>query len=146
MLQEPVVAFLVLLFLFLPLGIALFGFGWGLRSYRCRYELDNALAEARREGAQRKPVATTPQEATPAPATKKAGKAESSPEQAEDLTRISGIGPVLSGRLNEFGIHSFAQIAAWKKADINHFGELLGSPGRIENDDWIGQAKKLARN
>jgi len=32
--------------LLLPLGIALFGLGWALRSYRCRYELDNARAAA----------------------------------------------------------------------------------------------------
>lgn len=154
MLHEPLVALLVILCLVFPLGIALFAFGWGLRSYRGRYELENALAEARLRQDREPGVAKTSEDAPPRaeakqattqPALKTATASARKAPATDDLTRINGIGPVMSRSLNEAGIHSFAQIAAWKEADIAAFGDLISSPGRIHNDDWIGQARKLAR-
>ena len=67
MLEELTVP-LFLSLLFLPLGVALFALGWGLRSYRCRYELDNALAEARRDAANSGAGPTLPKREAAAPA------------------------------------------------------------------------------
>jgi NADH-quinone oxidoreductase subunit E len=64
---------------------------------------------------------------------------------ADDLKLISGVGPVLEGKLNALGITRYAQVAAFKKADIAKVDEVLNFRGRIERDDWIKQAKALAK-
>jgi NADH-quinone oxidoreductase subunit E len=58
---------------------------------------------------------------------------------------IAGIGPVLERALNAHGITSFAQIAALKKRDIAELEEKLKFPGRVARDEWIKQAKALAK-
>jgi len=64
--------------------------------------------------------------------------------RADDLLVIKGIGPVNKRKLNEHGIFHFDQVAAWTKADIVAAEAYLEFDGRIEREDWIGQAKKLA--
>jgi ABC-type branched-subunit amino acid transport system ATPase component/predicted flap endonuclease-1-like 5' DNA nuclease len=65
--------------------------------------------------------------------------------QPDDLLVIKGIGPVNKRKLNDHGIFHFDQVAAWKKADIEAAEAYLAFDGRIEREDWIGQAKVLAR-
>ncbi len=65
--------------------------------------------------------------------------------KADRLILIKGIGPVNERKLNEHGIFHFDQIAAWKKADIAAAEAYLAFDGRIEREDWIGQAKVLAK-
>lgn len=63
----------------------------------------------------------------------------------DDLTQIKGVGPKLAEKLQARGITSFAQIAGWSEADIAALDEdMLSLKGRIERDDWVGQAKVLA--
>ena len=64
---------------------------------------------------------------------------------ADDLTRIKGIGPVNRRKLAEHGVTTFAQIAAWKKSDIAAAEAYLEFDGRIAREDWVGQAKRLAK-
>ena len=62
----------------------------------------------------------------------------------DDLTRIKGVGAKLSARLNELGITSLSQIAAWNNADIERIDPQLGRfEGRIRRDDWVRQAQLL---
>ncbi len=84
--------------------------------------------------------------AAPAPkkAAKKAAKAEA-PAGADDLKKLSGVGPALEKKLLEAGVTSFAQIAAWTEADIAEFDEKLSFKGRIEREGWVEQAKELAK-
>ena len=63
----------------------------------------------------------------------------------DDLKKISGIGRVNEGKLNELGITSFAQIAAWAPEDEARIGNILAFEGRIEREEWVRQAKILAR-
>ncbi|ACM29712.1 hypothetical protein [Rhizobium rhizogenes] len=63
----------------------------------------------------------------------------------DNLKRISGIGHVNEEKLNELGIWTFAQIAAWTEANAEWVGSYMAFPGRIEREDWIGQAAKLAK-
>ncbi|MBA8900074.1 ATP-binding cassette domain-containing protein [Phyllobacterium sp. P30BS-XVII] len=63
----------------------------------------------------------------------------------DSLIVIKGIGPVNERKLNEHGIFHFDQIAAWKKADVIAAEAYLAFDGRIAREDWIGQAKKLAK-
>ncbi len=65
-------------------------------------------------------------------------------EEVDDLTRIVGIGKVFQGMLHKLGIHSFRQIANFGPADIARVNmELKEFKGRMEQDDWVGQAKEL---
>jgi branched-chain amino acid transport system ATP-binding protein len=71
--------------------------------------------------------------------------AASTPKAKDDLKKIKGIGPVNEGKLNKNGVKTFAQIAAWKKADIVTAERYLEFDGRIARENWVGQAKTLAR-
>lgn len=62
----------------------------------------------------------------------------------DDLKMISGIGPTNEKRLKEAGIMSFAQIAAMTPDQQREVGERLSFPGRMEREDWVGQARILA--
>ncbi|MCB1517012.1 MAG: NADH-quinone oxidoreductase subunit NuoE [Hyphomicrobiaceae bacterium] len=93
-------------------------------------------------------------EATPAEAEVKPAKAADLPEgqlfarpegAPDDLKLISGVGPVLEKKLNDFGVTRFDQIAAFKKADITALDDGLSFKGRIERDEWVKQAKALAK-
>lgn len=59
---------------------------------------------------------------------------------------IDGIGPVISGKLAAIGITTFRQIAEWSQADIDRIGAQLDFPGRIEREDWVGQARQAHRD
>lgn len=63
---------------------------------------------------------------------------------ADDLKKISGVGPVLEGKLNALGIYHFWQVAEFTADDIAKVDAELNFKGRIERDDWLTQAKELA--
>jgi predicted flap endonuclease-1-like 5' DNA nuclease len=65
--------------------------------------------------------------------------------KADDLKRIRGIGKVNEGKLNGFGVWHFDQIAAWSKDEIEWVDDYIAFPGRILREDWVGQAKVLAK-
>ena len=64
--------------------------------------------------------------------------------EADDLTQISGVGPVLQGKLNDLGITKFSQIVNLSDEERTAVEERLSFKGRMERDDWKGQAEKLA--
>ncbi|MBA5776499.1 NADH-quinone oxidoreductase subunit NuoE [Stappia sp. F7233] len=64
--------------------------------------------------------------------------------KADDLKRIKGVGPKIEGLLNEAGIFHFRQIASWTEENKSWMDERLQFKGRIDREDWIGQAKVLA--
>jgi len=61
----------------------------------------------------------------------------------EDLTRLGGVGPVMAEKLRNAGVTSLSQIAGWSEEDVARIDEELEFKGRIERDDWVGQARKL---
>ncbi|MEM9062074.1 MAG: 50S ribosomal protein L21 [Pseudomonadota bacterium] len=61
--------------------------------------------------------------------------------EPDDLTKISGVGPGLSAKLNANGVFHFWQIVEWGPAEIAFMDDQLSFKGRIERDNWIGQAK-----
>ncbi|NTH45015.1 NADH-quinone oxidoreductase subunit E [Agrobacterium rhizogenes] len=67
------------------------------------------------------------------------------PATPDDLKLISGVGPKIEAILHELGIFTFAQVAKWKKAEREWVDGYLNFKGRIERDDWINQAKALAK-
>ena len=67
------------------------------------------------------------------------------PGDADDLTRIKGLGPKLAALLRGMGITRFEQIAGWSDADVARIDAQLGAfQGRIARDSWIEQARCLA--
>lgn len=81
--------------------------------------------------------AAEPEPEKPAPA---APAATAAPD---DLTQLNGVGPVIVDKLNAIGITSLEQIAAFTDEDIERVNGELNFKGRIERDDWVGQAKQL---
>ena len=66
------------------------------------------------------------------------------PEEQDDLQEIIGVGKVFERALNELGVYTFQQIGAFDAADIARVNaELKECKGRMEQDDWIGQAREL---
>lgn len=114
---------------------------------------DGAKAPARKKAAPRKeePEAEAPK-AEARPAATKAdtssmdarGRLTGPQGEADDLKKIKGVGKVLEGKLNEAGIFHFWQVAALKADQITELEEEMSFPGRIERDDWVAQAAKLA--
>ncbi len=67
------------------------------------------------------------------------------PAKPDDLKKISGVGPKLEKTLHGLGIYKFGQVAKWKKAEREWVDGYLNFKGRINRDNWVGQAKKLAK-
>jgi len=64
----------------------------------------------------------------------------------DDLKLIKGIGPKFEKDLNGKGIYYFRQIGNWKAADVKMVEGVIDSfPGRIGRDEWVRQAKGLAK-
>lgn len=62
----------------------------------------------------------------------------------DDLTLIDGIGPFLEKQLNDQGIYTFEQMSRWDGSDIHNItNQIRYFPGRIEREDWVGQAIRL---
>ena len=70
---------------------------------------------------------------------------DAAPADADDLQRIKGIGPKLSELLNKLGIYTFAQVARLDAGDIRWLDDQLDFKGRIERDNWVQQARSLAK-
>ena len=104
-------------------------------------ELETGAAEAPAAVA---PVANLPADAGPS--------IEDAPPQGlpgpdgepDDLKRISGIGPGIEKTLHELGVFHFRQIAAFTPENVAWVNRRLRFKGRIEREDWIGQARALA--
>ena len=64
----------------------------------------------------------------------------------DDLKLIKGIGPKFEKDLHSKGIYYFRQIGNWKAADVKMVEGVIDSiPGRIKRDEWVKQAKGLAK-
>jgi len=67
--------------------------------------------------------------------------------EANNLTLIDGLGLWVEERLNTLGIYTFSQISKLTHTDIETITEVLELiPGRIEQDNWVDQARELAKN
>lgn len=100
-----------------------------------------------------KPAKVAADEAPAAPAKKAAApkaekaapKAKAAAAASDDLTQLTGVGPAYATKLNEAGVTSFAQIAAWTDAEIERLdGEISGLKAKAEKGDWVAEAKGFA--
>lgn len=104
-------------------------------------EAKEAPKKEAKKAAPKKEAAKAVPKAEKKAAPKKAAKSDA----ADDLSQISGVGPVIVKKLAAEGITTFAQIAAWTKDDVAAMDEKLNFKGRIDREEWIKQAKKLAK-
>jgi|TARA_B110000902_G_scaffold258425_1_gene328156 predicted flap endonuclease-1-like 5' DNA nuclease len=67
--------------------------------------------------------------------------------QNDDLTKLDGVGPYIEQRLNDIGIYNYEQVSNLNTEDIHKITELIDFfPGRIERDNWVGQAQLFKIN
>lgn len=64
--------------------------------------------------------------------------------KADDLKRMTGVGPKLEGVLHANGVFHFEQVAAWSPEEVAYMDERLSAKGRIARDGWIEQATRFA--
>ena len=64
--------------------------------------------------------------------------------KADDLQRISGIGPKNEAILHNLGFFHFDQIAEWTATQVAWVDDHLRFGGRIKREEWIKQAGLLA--
>jgi hypothetical protein len=75
-----------------------------------------------------------------------AGGSSARDGEGDDFTRISGIGKVFERRLREAGVKSYADLAVLSPEEISSLlAEVIAvRPERIRDEDWTGQAARLA--
>lgn len=61
----------------------------------------------------------------------------------DDLTKLTGVGPELEKKLNEYGVFHYWQVAAMSDADVTAADMSLKLNGRISRDGWIETARAL---
>ncbi len=100
------------------------------------------------------PKKAAPKKGAPAKAEKKAaekkaapgkaaGKKEEAAAGADDLSLLSGVGPVLVKKLAEAGYTTFRQIAELTEEAIDALDKELNLRGRIRREEWVEQAREL---
>ncbi|QDV71028.1 NADH dehydrogenase subunit E [Rosistilla carotiformis] len=65
------------------------------------------------------------------------------PSYVDDLTAVRGIGQVNQRLLRKAGVYRLRQIADWNEYNVWAFNALLTFKGRIERENWVGQAQDL---
>ncbi|TDT74948.1 NADH dehydrogenase subunit E [Litoreibacter halocynthiae] len=64
----------------------------------------------------------------------------------DDLKLIKGVGPKLEQLLHKLGVFHFDQVSSWRKKEVEWVDENLeGFKGRVSRDEWVKQAKVLAK-
>lgn len=102
-------------------------------------------AAAKTEAAPKK-AAAPKAKADDKPATDERGRLAKAAGKKDDLKLISGVGPAMEKKLNAAGVFHFWQVAELKKAQIVELDDEAGLGGRIERDEWVKQAKQLAKD
>ena len=64
--------------------------------------------------------------------------------EKDDLKKINGIGPFIEEKLNDLGIYTFHQVSQLDGLVPVLTTAIEFFPGRIERDEWIGQADRMA--
>ncbi len=65
---------------------------------------------------------------------------------ADDLKQIKGVGPKMEALLNKMGFYHFDQVSNWRAKEVQWVDDNLeGFKGRVSRDEWVKQAKVLAR-
>ena len=101
---------------------------------------------AKKEAAPKKDAAPKAEAKADKPQTDERGRLEKADGKADDLKKISGVGPAMEKKLNAAGIFHFWQVADLNKTQAQELDDEAGLGGRIERDEWVKQAKQLAKD
>lgn len=66
------------------------------------------------------------------------------PSGKDNLKEIEGITQNIEGALNEMGIFHYDQISKWTQNNCEWVEKYLDIEGKVLQDHWIEQAKRLA--
>ncbi len=102
-----------------------------------------AAPAAKKDAAPKKEAAP---KADAKPKTDERGRLAKAEGKKDDLKLISGVGPAMEKKLNAAGIFHFWQVADLNKSQAAELDDEAGLGGRIERDEWVKQAKKLAKD
>ena len=72
------------------------------------------------------------------------GKA--SQEMADDLKRLSGVGPALEDKLNQVGVYTYNQITKMSEREFNILDQLINKFPKSKTKFWTGEANLLNKN
>lgn len=101
---------------------------------------------AKTEAAPKKDAAPKAEAKADKPKTDERGRLAQAEGKADDLKKISGVGPAMEKKLNAAGIFHFWQVADLNKTQAQELDDEAGLGGRIERDEWVKQAKQLAKD
>lgn len=79
------------------------------------------------------------------PGARPVGLARPRGDRPDDLLKIKGVGRANIQQLHALGIFHFDQIANWSRDEQRWVGSFLAYPGRLDKEDWPGQAKFYAK-
>lgn len=124
----------------------------GHRQHQTVVKITEILAKGGKKAAAKKAAPAKPAVKAEAPAkeTKAAAKpaaekkaaAPKAEAAADNLTKLTGIGKVAAGKLNEEGITSFAQLAALTDEQFAKLDETIFK-GRVPMDQLVSEAKEF---
>ena len=114
-----------------------------LEAARARIEQLEAEAASSRAPAPRQAAALTAPDEEPAGSPPE--RLDGPDGDKDNLKRINGVGPGTERTLNGLGIYHFRQIAGFTPENVAWVDRHLAFRGRIEREDWVGQAKALSR-
>ncbi|WP_020178219.1 30S ribosomal protein S2 [Methylopila sp. M107] len=60
----------------------------------------------------------------------------------DDLSKLSGVGPQLEQKLNEYGVYHYWQIGAMTPVDVAKADADMKLNGRFEREGWVAQARE----
>ena len=116
------------------------------------------VSRPRMTPAARLAMAATPEELAPVATVVRPAKAAAAPRGPspqslpaprdglqDDLRQIKGIGPKIEAMLHEMGVFHYDQIADWSQPNAEWVDLQLGFKGRVAREQWITQAKALAK-
>jgi predicted flap endonuclease-1-like 5' DNA nuclease len=110
-----------------------------LKGLRAREEETSPVAEKNEDKRARPKPAAFEESRIATPAANK----PKSERLRDDLTMMPGVGPLLERALNELGVRTFRDIAAWSEEDVARIASRLGSYApRIKRDEWVDSAKE----
>lgn len=66
------------------------------------------------------------------------------PSGQDNLKEIEGIDATVEASLNALGIFHYDQISKWTPNNCEWVEEYLGSVGKVHEENWIEQAKRLS--
>jgi molybdopterin-containing oxidoreductase family membrane subunit len=78
---------------------------------------------------------------------KRIGTYDPAKETADELTKLTNVGPLLQQRLHQVGIYKFSQVSKLTKTDFELLSEVIERfPNADKREDWVAQATKLKKS